>query len=306
MNILITIIPIFAVIALGWLARRHGFMPPEFLGHANRLVYYFAIPALIFSAVSKGSLHTQLNVTVLTITLISMVVAFAIAWGAVLLFCVRAPLAGSFIQGAVHGNLGYIGLAVAFYFLGHEGLARAGMVAGFMTILQNLFAVVALQAYSDQSLGRKGLVRLGAKILGNPVIVSALAGIMFSMTGAPMPEVIDRVLKILGGMALPMALLIIGALLSFKLVRLKIVPVIGAGLIKLVLIPLSGFILFRMSGVAVSDYLPALILLASPTATLVYVMGREMQGDCDFAVAAISMNTLLSGLTFLFWLYIAG
>ncbi|MBW2592200.1 MAG: AEC family transporter [Deltaproteobacteria bacterium] len=304
MNIVITIIPIFVVIMLGWLARRHGFMPPEFLGHANRLVYYFAIPAMIFSAVSKGSLYTQLNITVLAITLISMLSAFAIAWGAVLLFRVRAPLSGSFIQGAVHGNLGYIGLAVAFYFLGHEGLARAGMVAGFMMILQNLFAVVALQVYSDQALGRSGLMRLGMKILGNPVIVAALAGIVFSMTRAAMPEVIDRVLKILSGMALPMALLVIGASLSFKLVRLKILPVIGASLIKLVLMPLTGFVLFRMSGAGLPDYLPALILMASPTATLTYVMGREMQGDCDFAVAAISMSTLLSGLTFLFWLYI--
>ncbi|RLC31434.1 MAG: AEC family transporter, partial [Deltaproteobacteria bacterium] len=132
------------------------------------------------------------------------------------------------------------------------------------------------------------------------------AGIVFSMARADMPEVLDRVLKILSGMALPMALLIIGASLSFKLVRLKILPVIGSGIIKLVLMPLLGFVLFRLSGVAVPDYLPALILLASPTATITYVMGREMQGDCDFAVAAISMNTLLSGLTFLFWLYIAG
>lgn len=214
MNVIITIVPIFAVTMLGWLARRHGFMPPEFLGHANRLVYYFAIPAMIFSAVSKGSLYTQLNIKVLIITLICMVAAFAIAWGAVLLFRARAPLGGSFIQGAAHGNLGYIGLAVAFYFLGHEGLAMAGMIAGFMMILQNMFSVVALQVYSDQALGRRGLVRLVMKILGNPVIVAVLTGIAFSLTRIPMPNVIDRILKILSGMALPMALLIIGASLS--------------------------------------------------------------------------------------------
>lgn len=305
MNIFITIVPIFAVIALGWLARRHGFMPPEFLGHANRLVYYFAIPALIFSAVSKSSTYTQLNIAVLAITLISMSAAFAIAWGAVLLFRVKAPLAGSFIQGAGHGNLGYIGLAVAFYFMGHEGFARAGMVAGFMMILQNLFAVVALQVYSDQALGRKGPFRLGVKILGNPVIVAAMAGIAFSMTSASVPEVIGRILKILSGMALPLALLVIGASLSFRMVHLKISPVIGAAIIKLSLMPLLGLVLFKMSGIVVSDYLPALILLASPTATITYVMSREMQGDCDFAVTAISMTTLLSGLTFFFWLYIA-
>ena len=78
MNTLITIIPIFAVITLGWMTRRYGFMPPEFLGHANHLVYYFAIPAMIFSAVSKGSLYTHLNITVLVITLISMATVFAI------------------------------------------------------------------------------------------------------------------------------------------------------------------------------------------------------------------------------------
>ena len=31
-----TIVPIFAIVLLGWQARRKGFMPPEFLGPAMR------------------------------------------------------------------------------------------------------------------------------------------------------------------------------------------------------------------------------------------------------------------------------
>jgi hypothetical protein len=54
-----------------------------------------------------------------------------------------------------------------------------------------------------------------------------------------------------------------------------------------------------------AQYLPALILLASPTATVTYVMAKEIDGDPDFAVAAISVITLLSGLSYLFWLTIA-
>ena len=71
MDIVATIIPIFAVIILGWFASARGFIPPEFLGPANRLVYYLAIPAMIFNAISKGSLSTQFDVTVILITLLS-------------------------------------------------------------------------------------------------------------------------------------------------------------------------------------------------------------------------------------------
>jgi len=72
MNIATTIIPIFAVITLGWVARLKGFIQPEFLGPANRLVYYIAIPAMIFHAISKASLKTQFDVAVLFITLFSI------------------------------------------------------------------------------------------------------------------------------------------------------------------------------------------------------------------------------------------
>jgi predicted permease len=43
--------------------------------------------------------------------------------------------------------------------------------------------------------------------------------------------------------------------------------------------------------------LPALILLASPTAIISFVMAKEMQGDEDLAIATISASTLASALT---------
>ncbi|PID74186.1 MAG: hypothetical protein CSB32_02075 [Desulfobacterales bacterium] len=59
MDIAATIIPIFIIIILGWLARRKGFLPPEFLNPANRLVYYIAIPAMIFNTLSQATLSSQ-------------------------------------------------------------------------------------------------------------------------------------------------------------------------------------------------------------------------------------------------------
>jgi len=65
MEIISTIIPVFVLIVLGWVMRKRGFIPPEFLSPANRLVYYLAIPALVFRSISKGSLGNFFNGTVL-------------------------------------------------------------------------------------------------------------------------------------------------------------------------------------------------------------------------------------------------
>ena len=305
MNIATTIIPIFAIIALGWFVRIKGFIQPEFLGPANRLVYYLAIPAMIFHEISKGSLSTQFDATVILITLLSVLAVFAVAWCVGLIWRIRHGELGTFIQASFHGNLGYIGLAVAYYSLGNDGFVRASIIAGFIMILQNFLSVVALQFNSNDASTSKSKRDAVLRILGNPVILSALAGILFSSTGLKLPLVISRSLDILSGLALPMALILIGASLSFKLMRLKMFRIFSSSILKLVLLPGVGFFLFRLFDINLQDYLPGLILLASPTATLTYVMAREMNGDSDFAVAALSCCTLLSVVTFSIWLHIA-
>ena len=68
MNIVATIIPIFVIIVLGWLARAYGFMQPEFLQQANRLVFYLAIPAMVFRSISKTFLTSQFDGEERTVT----------------------------------------------------------------------------------------------------------------------------------------------------------------------------------------------------------------------------------------------
>ncbi len=305
MNIISTIITIFAVIILVWFARRKGFIPPDFLAPANRLVYYLAIPAMIFHSISKASLKTQFDSTVLTVTLLAVIAVFAFAWGVGLARRVERKQLGTFMQCSFHGNLGYIGLAVAYYYLGSEGLARASIIAGFIMILQNSLAVVALQLHAENMELKKNGWEVVLRIMGNPVIVSALAGILYSLTGLRLPLVLDRSLAILSGLALPMALLIIGASLSFEVMQLQLPRVLSTSVMKLILLPGLGLIFYRSWGLALQDYLPGLILLASPSATLTYVMAKEMNGDTDFAVAAISISTMLSAITFTIWLTLA-
>ena len=304
MEIFNTIIPIFAVIFIGWFSHRNGFFPTTFLEPANRIVFYFAIPAMIFRSISGASFSSNFDLQVLAIALAALTLAYLLAfvWGRMMKL--EQGKLGTFIQSSCHSNIGYIALAVAFYYLGKEGLAATAMFAGFIMILQNLASVTALTIFSGQAKSEKGVVlRIFSKVMLNPTIISAGLGIVFSVFGLPQPVFISRTLDILGGMGLPTALLIIGASLSMGQIRSRLSVLSAACFFKLILLPGLAMGLFELFEVPGPQRLPILIMLASPTATVVYVMAGEMGGDTDFAASAISLCTVLSSGAFLLWLH---
>jgi predicted permease len=297
-----TVVPVFAIILLGWALQFKGFLPSNLIRPLNRLVYYLAIPAMVFREVAKASFETHFNLLLLAATLIPVAIVFVIAVGIGSFYGVPKGHMGTFLQSSFHGNLGYIGLAVAFYLLGERGFTGASILAAFLMVLQNFAAVFGLEAFSPGSGERHRIWFVAVKILGNPVVFSALLGIFFSVTGIRVPELIDRSLQIISGMALPLALLVIGASISFGLIRFHLKLALSSGFLKLVVLPGVGLLIYLWLGIPRSQFLPGLILLASPTATITYVMASEMKGSTDLATAAVSVNTLLSAFTFILWL----
>jgi predicted permease len=311
MAVVTTIVPIFVVIFMGAIARQRGFIPDNFLAPANRLVYYLAIPAMIFRAVATTSLKLNFHSGLLVVTLIVVGIGFGLSWGLARLMVARRPDRGTFVQCGFHGHIGYVGLAVVFYYLGDKGLAPACILAGFIFILQNTLAVLILVYYLPQDAratrsGPMGGLGMARRILGNPVIYSSLAGMAYAALGLDLPVVVERTLTMLGNMALPTALLLIGATLSFGVVSHHLKGVAAVNLVKLMGMPAAGLLLYRMLGLPGEIFMPGLILLATPTATMTYVMAQELGGDTEFAVATVSVGTLLSALTFTLWLQVTG
>jgi hypothetical protein len=301
-DILKTIFPIFVIIFLGWGLRRLDFMQEGFVKPANRLVYFVAIPAMIFREIAEAALADHFKLVLVAATLSPILIISLVGLATVRGIKLQRKQVGTFLQCSFHGNLGYIGLAVAFYFLGNDGLTRASILAGFVMLLQNFLAVVALSRFNSNPEQKTSILPLLRRILLNPVIVSAMAGMAFSLSGLTLPVILDRSLKILSGMALPLALLVIGTSLSFAQMRQQLRMTLVIGVFKLMLLPALGLALFYFMGFDRVEYLPALILLASPTATVTYVMASEMAGDSDLATAAISVTTLASAVTFILWL----
>ena len=304
LHIINTIIPVFAVILLGLVIRATGYLPQEITAPLNRLVYYIAIPAMLFKALVGASFRTHFDILLLSGTLAPVLVVFALSIVVTKLIHVPRRYRGTLAQSCFHGNFGYIGFAVAFYLLGESGLTTASILAGFLMLLQNFLSVLALQLFSPNPILGRRFPFVLKKVVANPVIVSSTAGIAFSLSGLALPVVAHRTLSILSGMALPLALLVIGASLSPALIRDNLKYAIISGVVKLVILPAVGVFFYYQAGLAPGQFLPGLILLASPTATVTFVMAAEMKGSVELASAAISLNTLLSAVTFLFWLWL--
>ena len=76
---------------------------------------------------------------------------------------------------------------------------------------------------------------------------------------------------------------------------------------KLLLLPLAGFLIFRAMGVVgQTQMVTAVILLASPSATVTYVMASEMGGKPELAAAAVTISTVFSIATYTLWIAVMG
>ena len=105
-------------------------------------------------------------------------------------------------------------------------------------------------------------------------------------------------------MALPMALLIIGASLSLSLMSKNLYSLVSSSIIKLLILPGLGVMLLRNAGVHPFSIEAAAILLGAPTATVSVIMSSEMGGNVKFASTAVTLSTILSAITLCFWNYL--
>jgi len=303
-NIAFNILPIFLVIGLGIGAKKVGFLPREFLVPGNRLAFYIAIPAMLFRAIALTPVRDTLNPVVAGICW----AALGLGWLATVLIAARlfpGPADASratWIQGATHGNQGILGLAVVVYGLGSAATGVAGLLTGLIIVGQNVVSVYTLNRWGS---GHRQKGSLAKQTLGNPIILSTLAGLLFALSPLTLPGFVDRTLQIVGGMGLPLALMMIGA--TFADSRPGQINWLEMGLltiIKLVGLPTLGLGLLLMADISGLPAVVTLVLLSSPSATLCVVMANEMGGDPRLASAAITMTHAFSALSYLLWLYL--
>jgi malate permease and related proteins len=297
--LLTTILPVFSIILLGYVLKRRGVIPPEFMNPANQLVYYVALPAMLFVTLAKAPFQENFQMTAGICLLATL--GFLILVALVVSRFLKLPggSRATFIQASFHGNLGFLAYAIAYYALGPDHFARTLILSSFLMIGQNVLSVWVLTQFGTHDTARNHpRLYVLRQTLQNPVIAGVVIGCIYSALGLPLPKALRQGLDILSGLALPMALLLIGASLSFGTLQSRVRELAWIGFLKLICLPLTGYFLLRWTNVHESLMLPALILLAAPPATVSYVMAAELGGDTRLAAASVSIFTLGSAVSY--------
>ncbi len=292
------IIPIFAVIALGYVFKRHGIVSKEWAEPANTVTYYVAIPAMLFRAMTKQDLSGSLLSSVGLIILASLFVAFIISFAIASFKRISGASRATFIQTSIHGNIGYMAYAVGFYGLGVKGFHNVVLLSSVLIIAQNILAVLIFVFNGEYRSFSKFCSMIIRGICTNPIIISVTVGILWSILGFSLPSFASRFIDIVSSMGLPTALMLVGSNLTFSGLRKYLWEVITINFIKLVAMPIFGLVI--MSWFAAPETLtkPVIILLGAPTATVTYVIARHLRGDPHLASTAVSLSTLLCAITY--------
>jgi len=305
-----TLAPVLLLILLGWILTRIRFLGKPFMTDLNKLCYYVALPAFIISNLAGVRLpigeSMQLFALLFTLTL----AAAGIAFGLGKLLAVHTASLGTVVHTAFRGNLAYAGLPVISYALaGREATAEtigtALLVFAPLTAFYNILGVLCLrQADTWRRPGSWKLV--GGEILSNPLILACAAGFLFSFFSFPLPLIFDRTLGMLGGAALPIALLCIGATFStFHLSGHLTAIAVGAG-VKVILLPLMSWMACIWLDIQDVERLIVLVFAATPTAATAYVMAERLGGDTEVTSAVIGISTILAMLSLTLVLLLGG
>ncbi len=299
LTVLLNLIPIFLIIAVGWVTRITAFVTPDQWNGFERVTYHILLPALILTTLAMANL-TRLPLANIGLTLLTPVLLLAL-----LLFMLRpwlarhldvdGPAFTSVLQGSIRWN-SFIALALALQLYGKEGGAVAAVGFGVLIPVVNLICAFALARHGSTPT-TPGLGSLLLTLIKNPFVWSTFGGIFINLVGLPVPSPLASFGDILGRAALAAGLLLVGSGLDLATLRRP-----GHGL--LLALGLRQFAVPLMTGMlGLSLGLPAVplavcvVCAAVPTAAASYVMARQNGGDAVLMASIITLQTLASAVT---------
>jgi predicted permease len=297
-QILETLAPLALLILLGSVLAHIRFLGEPFIADLNKLAFWIALPALIFTSAGGGSLTGGSIGPIFAVLLGATLLITLVAWIASYGLGMPSTARGTLAQSAFRGNLAYIGVPVLANSFGTNSPAlSAGVIAMVLTMaVYNILAVVVLQAsrHSSSNTSGRGVVR---SIATNPLLIAGLLGLIVPLLHITLPLFLERTLQSLGAAAVPIALLCIGGSLVIVPMRGRQIWIIAVALLKIAVLPAIVYGLGRLAGLDATALRIALVFAACPTAAASFVMARQMGGDEALASGSIALSTLLSAFS---------
>ena len=304
MQILNSLIPIFAVIGLGMLLRKREFLTADSTKAFNQFAYFFALPLFLFYKLGTASSSGD-QVDSMVFTLITAVAATGgIAWLAGYLLKIPFRSRGSMIQAAFRGNLAFVGLPLVLFLTAdlpaEQKSAFESAVLLTMTpvvLFYNVGSVIALAVYNEDTQQKFSYRNMFINLLKNPIIWACIAGAAFQFFRWPIPIPVLHICEIIGASAFAIALIGIGSQLvsipASNAWKGTVLPTV----IKCVACPAFCWAIGMAIGLTGAEFQAVIILAATPTAVSSFVLADQMNADSDLAATSVVICTAFSFVT---------
>jgi predicted permease len=276
-TVLQIVAPVFLLAAVGFTWVKCGWAyEVEFV---TRIAMTLSVPALIFVALMKADISRE-TLSGLFMASVAAYVVLAIVF-LVISKVMKLDLP-TFWAPLIFGNTGNLGLPLALFAFGEEGLSYAVIV----------FAVMAVGSFSVGVWMVSGGGSL-TKVFKEPISWATIAGAIFLTQGWQTPPWMTNTLELMGQMAIPLMLITLGVALA----RLQVTTLsrsIFLSLVKLLTAVAIAWIVGRWFGLNDVAFGVLVVQIATPVAVTSYLLAQKYGADANEVAGLVIVSTLLS------------
>ncbi len=303
-DVLTVVLPVFIVLSFGYLSVWGKVIEDGHIDGLMKFAQTFAIPCLLFRAISTLDLETSLNVPLLFSFYAGVFTAFVVGlWGARHLFkrswedCVTISFCCLF------SNTLLLGLPITERVYGTQGLVGNYAIIAFHAPFGYMIGITAMELVRAKDTPATQLPRKVAKAMFSNAIVMGIAlGFVVNLSGVALPAVFTDAVDIIGRAALPAALFGLGGVLFRYRPDGDLRITAFVCLISLGLHPLVVYVLGSSAPLPADAFRSALITAAVAPGANAYVFANMYNAAKRAAATSVLVGTALSILTTSLWI----
>jgi malonate transporter and related proteins len=300
-DVLSTVVPVFGLIALGFASGRSGYLSEAAAKGLPEVIFKLAMPVLLFRTIGQATLP---DVPVLSL----LGVFFGAAAGTWVLatlatwFPLRRPAAdGSAIaMASVFSNSVMLGIPICISFFGPSAAPVLALIVAVDTAIFWLWATLHLGAVEGAKSGSlTGMIgALAWRLLTNPIIAGCVAGLAWQYVATPLPPLLDKIITMIAGAAVPGALIALGLALNSYGLRGQVASVIVISVLKMLVMPALALLLWTLVfPLPAASAAIILVLTAMPVGANAYLFADAYHRAPAAVSGAIALSTLLATVT---------
>lgn len=303
------VIPVFAIIALGYLAVRLRLYPADGVKGLVAFVNNFATPMLLFDAMLTSDFSSTFNPAIIVPfyvgSLTSLLVGslIAIRW-----FRTRPGEGVSSGFSAMFTNTVLIGIPVMQRAYGEAAMPTAFSIIAFHAPMLITIGMLVMELVRRD--GAPLLRSLGValvRIVQNPLLWGVALGLLGNRFGLVLPEAGTAFVDMMAAAVVPAALFGLGGALNEYRVSESWLQASVMSLFKLIIHPLIAYVLMiHVLHVPMEIARYGIVLAAMPTGINAYVFATYYERSVNVATNTVLISTVASLLTVTAWLYFLG